>query len=77
MSGHSRWLMEKRAYPAPCTVAYTQGYILALEDVLKDLDQVRVDVEAIHGDPYAVERIRDIVKVTMIQAKHTLEVLTK
>lgn len=69
--------MPKEVSPPPCTIQYVKGYMLALEDVLQDLDQVGADVEAIHGDPYAVERAKDIVNVTMIHVRHILEVLTK
>ena len=78
MSRHSRWLMEKNAYPAPCTVAYTQGYILALEDVLKDIESIYKNPEAEYGQyTLALRDVQHAVNESLFQARHTLEVLTK
>ena len=79
MTGHSRWVRtETQGRDPEGTITYVEGYILALEDVLKDIEGIRENPQAHYG-LYALA-LRDVqvhIDESLSQAKHTLEVLTK
>lgn len=78
MSGHSRWKTSKLDHPPDeSMVSYVRGYILALEDVLDDMDMF-AGIEA--GPPgywQAKENIKESVTESLRQANQTLEAVLK
>jgi len=66
VSGHSKWQsrIEQRLPVDESMVQYTCGYILALEDVLKDAE-----------DSHCLDELVATVKQTIEQAEHTLRLL--
>lgn len=93
MSGHSRWSTVKdrgelsEALGGRVAVEnmtqYCQGYILALDDLLQEIDGMKYDTESMDGREYpdgyhdALVRIRYTIKVTMDSAQRTLRSLQK
>jgi hypothetical protein len=71
MSGHKKWetiIGDMRNKLRPETIAYVQGYILAMEDVLKDIGDEQ-------NDDGAFDLIILKIEESIEQAKRTLEVL--
>lgn len=64
---HSRWDPKRPPDPQAARelLAHTHGYILALEDMLKDID------DYVHRSKYAL-KIRGMVEETLTQARATL-----
>ena len=83
MTGHSRWqLVRAQADPMSLEVqmAYVDGYILALEDLLRDLDSIRIheqgrtahDANVIEGHTRCWKQARRIVGMSLHQARENL-----
>jgi len=69
MSGHTKWETIKHSPQSyPETIAYVHGYILAMEDVLKDIGDEQ-------NDDGAFDLIILKIEESIEQAKRTLEVL--
>jgi hypothetical protein len=72
MSGHSKWRsIETDSIPKetpPEMIAYVKGYILAMEDVLKDLDESTNCCETYDSILFSVTN-------SLESARNTLEIL--
>ena len=87
MSGHSRWqLVRGRSKDKDLSVAgrqqlihYTEGYILACEDLMKDLQVWRESADSDRGPDYfdALISFQANIEESLASARLTLEVLTK
>lgn len=85
MPGHAKWDLLRRLNNLPVSirteemVAYTQGYILALEDVFKDVSTWYVSADSDRGPDYfdALISVRAQVDESLEDARATLEQLTK
>lgn len=76
MSGHSRWWIEHpEAAPADeHMIQHIQGYILAMEDVLRGLDAFRTEKSS---DAEIIEALELCVVGSLASAMRTLETITK
>jgi len=84
MSGHSRWWMAKdwgelsHALGGDVAVdnmiQFVQGYILAMEDVLQDLERFRAECDSDDDIIYSLERRAE---ESRDSARRTLDALTK
>jgi hypothetical protein len=91
MSGHTRWWMAKgwpdRAHALGGDVAvanmiqFTQGYILAMEDVLRDIGLASCfstsTIDYLLGHKHALEDLKHSIEESRDSARRTLEALTK
>lgn len=89
MSGHSRWWMDTSApvlmpdqVISGTMIPHVQGYILAMEDVLRDIESMNYDaemmsVEYVDGHSSALESMRSRANESLLSAQQTLDVLTK
>jgi hypothetical protein len=82
MTGHSAWMralgMPPEATGRECTVCYTRGYILAMEDVLGDLVQLDMELAQSCGLPLpsvVTEMMSKKVKDSLLSARMTLNML--
>lgn len=69
MSGHSKWTMSRPNVPIyadEIMLSYLDGYILAMEDVLSDMDEV-------HDWELLMERVMD----SLTSAKQTKRVVNR
>jgi hypothetical protein len=64
MSGHTRWERRLEPLPVGALVQYTRGYLLALEDILKDSE-----------DSSCLADLQTKIQETQAQANRTLELL--
>lgn len=85
MSGHAKWeggslRASSRSRAQEVHLAFVDGYILALEDLYKDLRELELeyrhnpelDRNRLGGKQKAVRDIRRIVNLTLSQAKRTM-----
>jgi len=80
MSGHSRWAYivdsaDPRVWER--SVFFVKGYILALEDVLKDAKEALTWAEQTHSDPEALGRHVMETVDSLKSARLALEVLNR
>lgn len=61
-------VLASKADAVRLTIAQTNGYIMALEDMLKDLSLMSYD-------QYTLDRVREIVTRSLIKAQETLGTL--
>jgi len=76
MSGHSRWERpETMKLPIDeHMVQYVQGYIMAMEDVLRDLDRFRTECES---DADIIESLEKETEESRDNARRTLDMIVK
>lgn len=76
MSGHSRWWMYRpeKMMASETMSQHVQGYILAVEDILKDLEYFRHEMES---DAAIIEALEMSATQSRANALRTLEVITK
>jgi hypothetical protein len=84
MSGHSRWWLKTPIEPnADVLLAnYVDGYILAMEDVLRDIENMQYDAaeagaEYFNGYGDALDSLKRQAEESRDSARRTLDVLTK
>lgn len=84
MSGHLRWnIIRSKIDPLSLEgeshlISYTEGYILACEDVIKDIDTLSKLPEIEYGlYGLALRELKRAVERSLAEATRTLEVLTK
>ena len=86
MSGHSRWSrIESGAFEklgdtivVDGMIQFCQGYILAVEDALKDVEAMNYDaeemsVEYVDGHSSAMESFRSRLNQSLLEAQRTLD----
>jgi hypothetical protein len=87
MSGHTRhtrWWMEhpEKALPSEAMVQHVQGYILAMEDILRGIEDVQygaeeAETEYSHGYGDALDTLRYQAETSRDSARRTLDTITK
>lgn len=85
MSGHSRWWIvhPEQIHPVDeIMIQHIQGYILAMEDVLKDIWSMRynaenAEAEYASGYGQALEDLEFRAKESKASAQRTLDIITK
>jgi hypothetical protein len=84
MSGHSRWWLKTPIEPnADVLLAnYVDGFILAMEDVLRDIENMQYDAEDAsseyqEGHGRALDSLKRRAEESRDSARRTLDALTK
>lgn len=84
MSGHSRWERpELMKLPMDEYMAqYVQGYIMAMEDVLRDIENMQYDAEEadpeyVAGHGAALDSLKRQAEESRESARRTLDIVTK
>lgn len=89
MSGHSRWWMDTSApvlmpdqVISSTMIPHVQGYILAMEDVLRDIENMQYDAaeaeaEYQEGHGRALDSLKHQAEESRDSARRTLEILAK
>lgn len=81
MTGHTKWwIYQGKLVVDEIMIQHVQGYILAMEDVLKDIESMNYDAETmcteyVDGHSSALESLRSRVNESLLSAQRTLEVL--
>jgi hypothetical protein len=81
VTGHVRWTRSKRVVNEDM-VQYVQGYILAMEDILKDIENMHYDaedssVEYTDGFHHALEGLQFRITESLDSAQRTLDTVAK
>lgn len=84
MSRHSRWAnLETMKLPMDAYMAqYVQGYILAMEDILRDIENMQYNAagaEAEYSNGYgdALDSLKGQVEESRAGARRTLDLVTR
>ena len=78
MSGHTLWkFIKNQGITDDPAISYVRGYILALEDVLSDLDTLSTEERQEDDGFNAVESMTHTANESLASARRTLEALTK
>ena len=68
MSGHRKWgNLRREKITSPEMLSYVQGYILACEDILRDMHDCNGSLETL---------LKDRVQLSLMEARETLGKLT-
>jgi hypothetical protein len=84
MSGHSRWWKSGDPVTMPKIIMsqHIQGYILAMEDILRDIESMQYDAEDadpeyVAGHGAALDLLKHRAEESRDSARRTLDAITK